>query len=85
MCVCVCVCVCVQGESESLVCLVVDDKCEMNASVLCNISFVRGVLFYVGIIACICKIVFIRFPIHVCFVRFLLTLYISPRLYFGTT
>ena len=32
-------------------CLVVDDKCEMNALVLWNISFVRGVLFYVGIIA----------------------------------
>ena len=28
-------------------CLVVDDKCEMNASELWNISFVRGVLFYV--------------------------------------
>ena len=66
-------------------CLVVDDKCEMNALVLWNISFVRKVLFYVGIIACICKIVFIRFPIRVCFVHFLLTLCISPRLYFGTT
>ena len=65
--------------------LVVDDKCEMNASVLWHISFVRGVFFYVGIIACICKIVFIRFPIRVCFVCFLLTLCISPRLYFGTS
>ena len=36
-------------------CLVLDDKCEMNTSVLRNISFVRGVLFYVGIIACVCK------------------------------
>ena len=66
-------------------CLVVDDKCEMNASVLWNISSVRGVLFYAGILACICEIVFFRFPIRVCFVRCLLTLCISPRLYFGTT
>ena len=66
-------------------CLAVEDKCEMNASVVWNISFVRGVLFYDGIIACDCKSVFILFPIRVCFVRFLLTLCISPRLYFGTT
>ena len=66
-------------------CLAVDDKCEMNAPVLWNIFFVRGVLFCVGIIACICKIVFIRFPMRVCFVRFLLTLCILPRLYFRTT
>ena len=66
-------------------CLVVYNTCEMIASVLWNISFVRRVLFYVGIIACICKIVFIRFPICVCFVRFFITLCISPRLYFGTT
>ena len=36
-----------------------DGKCEMNVSVLWNVSFVRGVLFYDGIFACICKIVFI--------------------------
>ena len=51
-------------------CLVVDDKFEMNTSVFWNISSVRRELFYVGIFACICKLVFIRFPIRVCFVRF---------------
>ena len=64
-------------------CLVVDDKCEMNASVSWNISFVRGVLFYVGIFACICKIVFIRYPIRVFCSLFAYFVYITKIIFWN--